>query len=390
MRIILKLVFIVFGLGLIAFMLFLDEQTEEYLIEEMPTVGDDTPSYIEENAPEEEVPENNSEAVEEELHEEDAEEEQIESEEVTADRHGEPDEEQSRNGVTLGEPFYDLIGENTDVLVNQYGEPDRTEPSQYGYNWYVWNESDRYVQAGVEEGRIVTIYTNVPNDQTAPFNLGDSYDRLEEEWTFEREAAVSGDFQFTLSPREIQSHPLVEIDGVWVQLYFDTFEEELSSIRFIEAETLVKQQPYSLTYRGSLPEKPALSEEEWEKVEEGMARQIFDLTNNFREKHSLPPLDWDEDTSLVAYGHSKDMRDNGYFSHQSPTRGDLGERLTNGGVQYQRAAENIAARYVDAASAMEGWLNSEGHRVNLMNEDLSHLGVGVHRDFYTQNFMTPW
>ncbi len=384
MRIIFKLTFIVFGLGLIAFMLFLDSQPEQFITqeqpEESPTIGDDEPSYIEEN--EEATGEEPEEKIMKEV-------EQVESEEVIAD---------SQDGLSDGEtveiehanPFHTLIGEASDELVSLYGEPDRVEPSQYGYEWFVWNRDDLYLQAGIQGGSIVTIYTNLPNNQTEPFEIGESYDHLASTWNFEREITITNDYQFNLSPKEIRTNPIIEVDGVWVQLYIDTFDQELSSIRYIDGDTVVLHQPYSLIYKGSLPEKPTLTESEWEQVEKGMARQVFDLTNHFRQKHGLDPLDWDEDTSAVAFGHSKDMRDNAYFSHHSPTHGDLGERLTNGGVQYQRAAENIAARYVDAGAAMEGWLNSEGHRVNLMNEDLTHLGVGVHRDFYTQNFMTPW
>ncbi|WP_373370355.1 CAP domain-containing protein [Alkalicoccobacillus plakortidis] len=55
----------------------------------------------------------------------------------------------------------------------------------------------------------------------------------------------------------------------------------------------------------------------------------------------------------------------------------------------RRLGENIALNYVDGAAAVEGWLNSEGHRVNLLHEGFTELGVGVYEKSFTQNFLTP-
>lgn len=56
-------------------------------------------------------------------------------------------------------------------------------------------------------------------------------------------------------------------------------------------------------------------------------------------------------------------------------------------MEFQQAGENIAYNYVDGPAAVEGWLNSEGHRKALLNEDYTHLGVGVDHKYYTQNFI---
>lgn len=64
--------------------------------------------------------------------------------------------------------------------------------------------------------------------------------------------------------------------------------------------------------------------------------------------------------------------------------------MKKGNISFKVAGENIAAQYVDGLAAVEGWLNSEGHRVNLLDESYSHLGVGVYQRYYTQNFMIPY
>lgn len=65
----------------------------------------------------------------------------------------------------------------------------------------------------------------------------------------------------------------------------------------------------------------------------------------------------------------------------------LKERLASEEVYYLAAGENIAAQYPDAPAAMQGWLNSKGHREALLEDDYTHLGVGVYHFYYTQNFL---
>ncbi|TMW73096.1 CAP domain-containing protein [Alteribacter natronophilus] len=400
MRIALKLAFIAFGLGLIAYMFSLDDQAQEDMMEELPVLGDgvspdeedqsgNEPSAGDDNLPSEEENDGNADMDE----TENGPGEEVSSgssTEENGDNGG--DETEDISDTEVSEGYHTYIGETAEVLTDAYGDPDRTDMTQYGYEWYVWNE-DHYLQAGVSEGEVVSLYTNMYSDLLSPFTVGEPYEELKADQGFEEEVSLTGDFStftFNLSESDVKTRPLVEYDGVYVQLYFDTFDGTLSSVRYSDEETLVLHQPYSLTYSRSMPEKPELSDGEWEAVEEGMARQVFDLTNNFRKRHGIEELEWHEDTAQVALGHSRDMYENEYFSHSSPAHGELSDRLTAEGVQYHMAAENIAARYDDAAAAVEGWLNSEGHRVNLKHEDLTHLGVGVYREFYTQNFITPW
>lgn len=143
-------------------------------------------------------------------------------------------------------------------------------------------------------------------------------------------------------------------------------------------------------YRGKLTEPEPVSDKKWNDIERASEQQILDITNVIRVKHGLARLKWDEGAAKVAFGHSKDMKDNKYFSHVSKKYGTLKDRLEKGDVKYREAGENIAYNYVDGPAAVEGWLNSEGHRKALLSPDYTHLGVGVDRKYYTQNFIKPW
>ena len=98
-------------------------------------------------------------------------------------------------------------------------------------------------------------------------------------------------------------------------------------------------------------------------------------------------LIWDEETAEVAYLHSKDMSETNTFSHTSEQFGDLTERLIKGNIPFELAGENIAANYLDAPSVIHGWLNSNGHRNSLLSDKFTHIGVGVYKKYYTQNFV---
>lgn len=291
------------------------------------------------------------------------------------------------------EGIFEWIGKSINDVIKEYGAPTRRDLSQYDYEWFVYKDNDYYIQIAVRGGKVVSVYTNDENANIGKIQIGDSYEKVNRQFQFEENLTLRqgvSSFQFELTAEELAMRPLVKYGNIWVQFYFDVMEDELSSIRYMDGETLLLQRPYSIIYRGELPELPMMTEEEWEEIQKGHALQIFDLTNMIRKRHGLLPLQWDEETAEVAFAHSLDMHDHNYFSHTSPNNGELLDRLQAKEILFQFAGENIAAKYVDGIAAVEGWLNSEGHRVNLLNEDFTHLGVGVYRDYYTQNFVTPW
>ncbi|WP_078381020.1 CAP domain-containing protein [Sutcliffiella halmapala] len=284
-----------------------------------------------------------------------------------------------------------LIGKSEQVILDIYGEPNRKDLSAYDYEWWIYNNNlENYIQFGVENGVVVTAFRTGSESNEQQFNIGQSYESLNEEFSFADSVTVvyeEGSYRFEMKEEELSTRPLVVVGDIYVQLYFDDFEKKLSSVRYLNAETLVKQRPYELVYRGPLLDPKELSADEWAVVEEGTEKQIIDFTNIIRNRFNQEVVEWDKVTAEVAYLHSKDMRTANYFSHTSPTTGSLSDRLMAGNVPFQYAGENIAAKYVDGVAAVEGWLNSEGHRKTLLNERFTHLGVGVSEKYYTQNFI---
>ncbi len=121
---------------------------------------------------------------------------------------------------------------------------------------------------------------------------------------------------------------------------------------------------------------------------------IFEISNSFRKKNGISELDYDDIIAETARKHSKDMIDRDFFQHDNPDGLSPFDRMEHDGLIYYYAAENIAAGYDDPMCVTYGWINSAGHRSNLLNPALTRLGVGVEfggscKYYYTQNFYTP-
>ncbi|ROO89308.1 uncharacterized protein YkwD [Actinocorallia herbida] len=114
-------------------------------------------------------------------------------------------------------------------------------------------------------------------------------------------------------------------------------------------------------------------------------RKVLQLTNKARAKAGCKPLKANTKLAKAARKHSKDMAVNHYFSHDSQDGSSPWDRIKREGYKYP-GAENIAAGYPTAAAVVKGWMNSKGHRANILNCKLKALGVGHYQKYWTQDF----
>jgi uncharacterized YkwD family protein len=105
-------------------------------------------------------------------------------------------------------------------------------------------------------------------------------------------------------------------------------------------------------------------------------QKVIELTNAERRKAGLKDLVGDTKLSSVAKTKSNDMQKNGYFSHTSPTYGSPFDMMRDFGVTYSTAGENIAQGQRTPEEVVRAWMNSEGHRKNILNGAFTHIGVG--------------
>lgn len=117
--------------------------------------------------------------------------------------------------------------------------------------------------------------------------------------------------------------------------------------------------------------------------------RVIDLTNEQRRKNGLPNLQPDTALSNVAQEKSNDMQAKNYFSHTSPTYGSPFDMMRDFGVSYNTAGENIAMGQRSAEEVVNAWMNSEGHRKNILSPNYTHIGVGhtTQGNYWTQMFI---
>ncbi|HDR7796980.1 TPA: serine protease [Bacillus tropicus] len=119
-------------------------------------------------------------------------------------------------------------------------------------------------------------------------------------------------------------------------------------------------------------------------------QRVVELTNAERAKQGLPALKIDNELSKVARIKSEDMQKNNYFDHNSPTYGSPFDMMKKFGISYTSAGENIAQGQRTPEEVVQAWMNSAGHRANILNNGFTHIGVGYveNGNYWTQQFIT--
>jgi len=115
--------------------------------------------------------------------------------------------------------------------------------------------------------------------------------------------------------------------------------------------------------------------------------EVVRLVNEARAQNGLQPLTANWELSRIARYKSQDMADNHYFSHTSPTYGTPFQMIRSFGLTYTTAGENIAYGQKTPQAVMDAWMNSSGHRANILNPNFKQIGVGYYGNYWTQEFI---
>lgn len=122
----------------------------------------------------------------------------------------------------------------------------------------------------------------------------------------------------------------------------------------------------------------------------GYEQEVVRLVNEIRQKNGLKTLTFDWELARVARYKSQDMKDNRYFSHNSPVYGTPYQMMKSFGISYRSAGENIAKGYSTPQAVVNAWMNSPGHRANILNSGYTRIGVGyvAGGNYWTQMFIS--
>ncbi|MBY0223931.1 MULTISPECIES: CAP domain-containing protein [Sporosarcina] len=153
------------------------------------------------------------------------------------------------------------------------------------------------------------------------------------------------------------------------------------------------QQPSTPAEKPQQPSTPPTAEKpEQQKPTANVSAEeqaVLDLTNAERAKAGLKPLQFDATLQKSAKQKSADMAKNNYFSHTSPTYGSPFDQMKMNGITYRKAAENIAQGQRNAQEVVTAWMNSAGHRQNILTPEFTHIGIGydANGNYWTQQFI---
>ncbi|GAF09888.1 CAP domain-containing protein [Paenibacillus pini] len=128
------------------------------------------------------------------------------------------------------------------------------------------------------------------------------------------------------------------------------------------------------------PEQPSTSDKS------SFAAQVITLVNQERSKAGLNALSENTKLSAMALDKAKDMYNNNYFDHNSPTYGSPFDMMKTYGISYSYAGENIAKGQKTPADVMNAWMNSEGHKANILSKNFTTIGVAYYNGCWVQEF----
>lgn len=141
----------------------------------------------------------------------------------------------------------------------------------------------------------------------------------------------------------------------------------------------------------SQPQTPAQPQTPSQEIG-GYQAEVLRLVNEQRANYGLSALTYSTKLEAVGYAHSKDMAQNNYFSHTNLSGQSPFDRMRAAGISYRSAAENIAAGQRTPQEVVNAWMNSAGHRANILNSSVTQMGVGIYSGgsygiYWTQLFI---
>lgn len=257
-----------------------------------------------------------------------------------------------------------LIGMPVGALTARYGKPARVEPSEYGFQWYVYNRDYKnFFMAGVKDGQVVASYSSAKTlNYRGLFKLNSTRSAVRAKLGNPVSYIRSGNTISILSSANQRDYFDAGLN--YVVVFYDTIKGgKVSSILIVpkESETAALGNCIELT-----PE-----------LLNAYSRITVDLINASRSINGLRTLKSNAKVSKLALARSTDMRDRDYFSHYTPENVSPFTQARRMGIKYRSMGENIAYGNHNAIFAHESFMNSSGHRKNILKSSYRYVGTGT-------------
>ncbi|MFD2829030.1 CAP domain-containing protein [Corticicoccus populi] len=282
-------------------------------------------------------------------------------------------------------PNYDMTkitqvnSEQTQDVTYTLGEPFEedgsvTLDSEYQGTFHVYDDPGVFRMVLTNDGSVTGVYTNSDDVSVGQMNF-EGLDRLKVEEIYgEPVSTISKGMQRLVV--ENDEYDVFDLEDSYVYFFYDLHEnDEVSGMLVIDKD--------ELDVNNVLYNNP--DAEEYEQMN-------WYMLNAARIEYGLEPLEIDGEVSAVAKSHSTDMAEREYFDHDSPEGSTLKDRVEDADIRYRLAGENIATGHTSPIFSHHSLMNSLDHRVNILNADYTHIGLGVDYSdedvpYYTENFI---
>ncbi|WDV44249.1 CAP domain-containing protein [Clostridiaceae bacterium M8S5] len=239
------------------------------------------------------------------------------------------------------------------------GNPNRIDQESSGYKWYIYNSDySKFGMVLISKGKVVGYYTNTTLTNVNGLDIGSTIQDINKYY----------------KGKVIENKFIINNEKFTANLHI--YDNKILGILVLDSKV-----KYS----------PATTQKDLKNMELG----LLDIVNAERVKRNLLKLRWSTQANASARKHSKDMVDNNYFGHDSLDGKSAFDRMKNEGINFMAAGENIASGQRNIFDVHTAWMNSSGHRENILSKNYTHLGNGIWLDksknymYYTQNFYKP-
>ena len=278
---------------------------------------------------------------------------------------------------------------NTSVQMNEslsrvtakLGNEKRTSLNEYNVSWYTYHQDYKhYYMISYLNNKASALFTMDPQYFYKNIHVGSTMNDVRNALGTPIKGIQKGNIQYLLhNSNEIETYFK---DGFYITIFYDVHHHGfVTGIQIISKEMEARK---AANYA-----QPSAA------LQQAFEMQMFDLINAARVQNGLTAVKWDEKAKQASRKHSLDMAINHYFDHINQKGQDPFERMQEEGIQYRAAGENIAMGYSSSIFAHEAFMNSLGHRENILNPVYTHVGVGVQfqsgtkSPYYTQDYFTP-
>ena len=272
------------------------------------------------------------------------------------------------------------LGMSEEEVKSVFGEAVDVLPSEYGFSWNIYHENFKnYVQIGIKDGVVVAVYTNSDDFLVEGIEEGIEKDKVKEKFGECLDGIVKGSTRFLSNGAQNgENLEIYLIRGGYVTFFYDKHKNNsLTSVNIIDYDV---EQGFNMLYAQGT-----------DALRRSFEKQNFYVLNATRVKEGLLPFKADSELDALALSHSRDMVENGYFSHYSLNGDSVLERAQSAGIKFKKIGENLAMGAQNSIYLHELLMNSEGHRKNIL-ADFTHAGTGVDfldnsTPYLTQNFL---